>query len=439
MTITITPLGGFGEVGRNCVSIELNGQILIIDMGFNLEKLLEFETKYNLNKKPSLNFMIKKEILPELNKLKYKRKKIVGILCSHAHLDHIGAIPYLARKLNCNIYATPFTSQVIKSLCDKKFDFSKIKSKSTNSKFNISGINIEFIPVAHSTPQAVIIAIHTPSGIIMYANDFKLNSGFLECSQTNLTNFEKYKNKVKLLFLDCLYASHKGIAKSEIEIKTEIDNLEKDKKLNLKNKRTIIVSTFSSHIERLITLANLGKKLNKKIVFLGSSLFKYIKCAKETNIFDLSSYGEIVSGKRNINYFFKNLVNPKDYFLIVTGHQGEPNSVLKKMSEGLFNFTKEDIIIFSNTVIPAKVCIENRLELENKLNKTKVQIIKDIHASGHLHADEHKKFVSLINPQIIVPSHGENFMEESMKKLFEKEPFSKIKVIPLKIGEKFTF
>jgi ribonuclease J len=437
MTTIITPLGGFGEVGRNCLALDLNGQILIIDMGFNLEKLLEFETKYDLNKKPSLNFMIKKEILPKLNLLKYKRKNIVGILCSHAHLDHIGAIPYLARKLKCNIYATPFTSSVIKSICDVKFDFSKIKSMPTNAKFNISGINIEFIPVAHSTPQSVIIAIHSPIGIIMYANDFKLQSGFLEDSQTNLELFEKYKNKVKVLFLDCLYSSHKGSCESEFDVIKQFQKIEKE--VDLKNKRAIIVSTFSSHIERLITLAKLGKKYNKKIVFIGSSLSKYIKSAKDTQIVDLSEYGEIISGKRNIHYFFNNLKNPKDYYFIVTGHQGEPNSVLKKMADGLFDFTKKDLIIFSNKIIPAKVCEENREKLEKKLNKTGVQIIKDVHVSGHLFSEDHKQFVSIINPQIIVPSHGENFMEQNMVNLFKKEPFSKIKVIPLKIGENLTF
>lgn len=430
MTLTLIPMGGFGEVGRNCLGLDINGKIIIIDMGINLEKLLQIESKTKSNFKPSIKKLMKKDALPKIDLLNKRRKDVVAIICSHAHLDHIAAIPYFYKNFNCQIHTTPFTAEVIRSISSKTNLNLNIKTHKSNDKFNISGINVEFIPVAHSTPDAILIAIHTSIGIILYANDFKFDENPIIGNTTDENLLSTYKNKIKLLFLDSLYSGKNEYCKSEATTREKLLSLE------LKNNRAIFATTFSSHIARLLSLCDLAKKHKREIIFMGSSMSKYIRASKNSKILDLEKRGKILSSKIEILNFLSQIKDYSKYFFIVTGHQGETNAVLSKTILPNFKFKKDDLVIFSNTVIPAEICIENRTILEQKLKNKNVQIIKDIHTSGHLYAKDHQKFLKLISPEIVIPSHGDELMTQNMLKTLQK---LNIKGINLKTGEKLQF
>ncbi|MDD3176043.1 MAG: MBL fold metallo-hydrolase [Candidatus Nanoarchaeia archaeon] len=432
MSVTIIPLGGFGEIGRNSLALDIDGKILIIDFGFHLERYLEVLAKRKTQFNPSLKLLKKAEVLPDLTRLKGRKRDLVGIICSHAHLDHIGGLQYLANKFSCKIHATPFTASVIRSLAEKNNKTTSLEIHPCNSSFNISGINVDFIPVAHSTPDAVIIAIHTSAGVIMYANDFKLDQTPVIGNKTNLDLLKKYSGKVKLLCMDCLYSSQKGHCESEETTRKELLSLK------LKNYRAIFATSFSSHIARIKTFCDMAKKLNRKIIFAGSSLSRYLESAKDVKLIDLISNNTVLKTKQDIYDFFRRLRYPEEYFFIVTGHQGEPNSTMMKLIEGEFKFSSQDLVIFSNKIIPSEVCIQNREYLEKKLSQDKVHQIKDIHVSGHLFQEDHKKVVSMLKPEYLWPSHGEPLMMENMNDVFLKEGFKREKILMLKTGDKFN-
>ncbi|MGE0793246.1 MAG: MBL fold metallo-hydrolase [Candidatus Woesearchaeota archaeon] len=433
MSVTVIPLGGFQEIGRNCLALDIDGKILLIDFGFNLERFLEISKRKTNFFKHSTKSLLNSNVLPDILKLKQRKKDVIGIICSHAHLDHIGAIPYLANKFSCKIHATPFTASVIRKLSlEKTKKPLNIEVHDSNSHFNIAGINIDFIPVAHSTPDSVVIAIHTSAGIIMYANDFKIDETPIIGNKTNLNLFKKYSGKIKLLCLDCLYSAQKGHCESESTIKEELLNL------NLKNHRAIFASTFSSHIARISTLCDLAEKLNRKVVFAGSSLTRYLSAAKDSNILDLTKNKLMLKFKKDISTFFRNIIDPENYFFIVTGHQGEENSTLLKLINGNFKFNKNDVVLFSNHIIPSEICIKNRKKLENNLNKFNVKMIKDIHVSGHLFAEDHNTICNILKPEYILPSHGDEQMMDTMRKNLISTGFKRSKILNLKVGSKFT-
>ena len=433
MVLNILPLGGFGEVGRNCLGIDVDGKIILIDFGFNLERFLELGNRDDPSRKIPMPKLLSSGALPAIGMLKGREKDVVGILCSHAHLDHIAAVPYLVHKLNCNIHATPFTAAVMRSLRGMDMDKIFIKEHKSDSSFTIAGIKIDFIGVSHSTPDSVIIAVHTSEGTILYANDFKLDENPVIGTSTSLSKLDKYKGKVKILLLDCLYATKKGHCPSEREARKDVLNLK------LTEHRAIVVSTFSSHIARLKSIAELAKTTNREIVFMGSSLGRYIDAAKDTELVDLAEYGQVLRFSRQVNGFFETLEDPSKYFMIVTGHQGEDNAVLTRMTDGLFDFKAEDVVVFSNTVIPADICIENRKALEEKLNDKNVTMIKNIHVSGHLFSDDHRQVVEYLCPTYVIPSHGEHFMEDAMVNMLKNIGFPEKNILKLQVGKKREF
>jgi ribonuclease J len=195
----------------------------------------------------------------------------------------------------------------------------------------------------------------------------------------------------------------------------------KDVLLGTDNKdNLIIVTTFSSHIARLKSIIEFGQKLNRKIIFLGRSLAKYVKAAENIGIVDFSKDVEIVKYGRQIERMLKKVDKDREkYLLIVTGHQGEPKSVLYKIAKGEFEFDlyPEDSVVFSCRTIPTPTNIENRDALENELKQTGVRIFKDIHQSGHAAREDLRDFINLVKPKNIIPAHGTKEMRDALAEL----------------------
>jgi ribonuclease J len=412
--IKIIPVGGFSEIGRNCVIVRYKDEAVMLDVGLHMEHYVKItQDEYDYSSIP-LSKLVASEAIPDLMIDDFKYVK--GVCVSHAHLDHIGAIPFHASKFKYPVHATRFTAEVIKAIMrDKRKRGLRLEIHKENETFKISkNLKVQFINVTHSTPQTVIIVVHTPIGCVVYANDFKLDKNPLMGSIPNYDALKKLKN-VKALIMDSLYALEDSHTPSESEAKKMIKKALFESDLENKN---VIATTFSSHIVRLKTLVEMAEELGRRPVFVGRSLAKYLDAAKEAGIANFEDRADFVKFGSNVESYFKKASNLKNKFFIVTGHQGEPKAVLSRMvKNNVFKFEKEDKVFFCCTIIPVEENFRNREVLENALKSKGVSIVKDLHVSGHAARKDHEEFIKLVRPEKIIPTHGEVNMLESQKEL----------------------
>lgn len=427
MTVTITPLGGIGEVGRNCVAVEVDNDIFICDMGFHLERFIEVTEDDYPARGHLLRRLVSTQAIPDRKWLRSRKDRIKGICISHAHLDHVGAIRYLAKGLDCPIYATKFAANVIRSMEERKLP--KIVEVKVGATVTVNSLSIEFIRLSHSTPESCILAFHTPNdGIVVYANDYKNDQ---HAPFEPPTDVERIKQlSASALIVDSLYANAPGHCPSELKARNHVLSLQPQ----LENKRAIVVSTFSSHIYRIKSLIELAKRLKRTPIIVGRSLSKYLSAGDY--LFPEAKYLKQYKYRNEVNEFLSNVSNPQKYFLIVTGHQGEPNAVLSRMANGVFDFTSEDAVVFSCRTIPSPITIENREVLENKLHEHHVDVIKDVHVSGHAHQEDHRDLLSWLRPKYVIPAHAEPAGDKAMIELVNE--FEGMQALQLKLLESFT-
>lgn len=418
--IEIYAVGGYNEVGKNCTAVRVDEEVVIVDLGIHLEsyiKLTEDEDLIKINPEK----LVEVGAVPKISILDKVKDEIKAIIISHAHLDHLGAVPYIANKLKAPIIGTPFTVEVIKSILKEdriKID-NEIKTLNSNSSYNLSDkIKIEFVHITHSTPQTVLVAIHTKYGIVFYANDFKLDLYPTLGKKPNFKRLEEIgKEGVIALIVESTYAADAKKTPSESVAKEML----RDVLLGTDNKNNIIlITTFSSHIARLKSIIEFGKKLNRKIIFMGRSLAKYVKAAENVGIVNFSKDVEIVKFGKQIKRKLNKIDKEREkYILVVTGHQGEHKSVLYRISKGEFKFNlrHEDNVVFSCRTIPTPTNIANREALENELKHHGVRIFKDIHQSGHAAREDLRDFINILKPKNIIPAHGNKEMKEALANL----------------------
>ncbi len=420
MTIEICAVGGYKEVGKNMTAVKVDDEVIILDMGIHLENYINYTEDEDV-RTLSNEELLSVQAIPNDNIIKNWKHMVKAIVPSHAHLDHLGAIPFLAKTYeNPPIIATPFSSAVLRAIMrDNKMRISnEIIELNPNSKIKISdNITIELINVTHSTPQTSIICIHTHYGKILYACDFKFDDSPGIGKKTNYRRLEELsKEGVLALFCDSTYAEDKRKMPSEevarAALKEVLQTCQNENNL-------IIVTTFSSHLSRIKAIIENGQKINRKIVLLGRSLSKYIEAGIETGIFNIPDDVEMVKFSSKIKKHLKRIKNRQNYLLIVTGHQGERKATLSKMATGEleFNIKPGDHIVFSCTVIPTETNRENRKELERELEGKKARIFRDIHVSGHGAREDLRDLIDIVKPKHIVPAHGFDTMKSALKKL----------------------
>lgn len=413
MGLSILPLGGFGEVGKNCVVIIVDEEAFICDIGVHLEHYVELTGNDFFQEKHVYRKLVRAGAIPDIKPLQRKKLFIRGIFCSHGHLDHIGAIPFLYNKIKRPIYATPFTSKLIHSFSADHGVHPQVTPVKTGKKIRLSPkVSVEFIHVAHSIPQSALIAFHTPYGVVLYGNDFKNDQSPPFEKPTDMASFKKLRGDMRVLLLDSLYSEHDEYTTSEKDARELLFDLEK----KISSNRAIVISTFSSQISRLQSICDFADKLNRKIIFLGRSLTRYIRAAKDSGVIDLTSRGRCLPYARQVKRFLEKETRPQDYVIVVTGHQGEPGAVLDRMSRGEFSFTPEDAVIFSCSIIPSPKIEHQRAELEDRLSENGVDLFTSIHSSGHASGKDIDDFVTLLEPEIVVPAHGDSQMEDAFCK-----------------------
>ena len=418
--IQVFTIGGYSEVGKNMTAVKVDDEIIILDMGLYLPSVLEYEEgdPHDLTTKD----LIKIGAIPDDNILRDYRDNVKAIILGHCHLDHIGATQYLALHYNCPIIGTPYTLEVLKNIIEENSRIvPRLKQLNYNSSLQITdNIKIEFINITHSTLQTVLVVLHTKYGLIVYANDFKLDNHPTIGKKPNYERLEKLSEDCKLLIMDSLYSNLETKTPSEKVAKEML----KDVMLGTQNKNNaMIITTFSSHIARLRSIVEFGKMLNRKIVFLGRSLYNYVKAAEKL---DLANFNDVeLIGFRN--QVKKRLMQIEkegrsNYLIVCTGNQGEPEAILTRIvkKELPFELLPNDIVIFSCRTIPTKMTIQNREFVEDRLKQKHVRIFTNIHQSGHAAREDHRDMINIIKPKNIIPVHGDRAITKGLETLAEE-------------------
>ncbi|MEM4331045.1 MAG: MBL fold metallo-hydrolase RNA specificity domain-containing protein [Candidatus Pacearchaeota archaeon] len=436
----IRAIGGFSEVGKNMTVAEFNEDAFIFDEGFYLPAIVQLEER----EKGLFTEKRLREIgaLPNDESISQIRNKIRAQIIGHAHLDHVGAASFISNYYNAPIYGTPYTIEVLESLNRDSQQFLKNKMKviQPNSSFKIKGYkrdySVDFINITHSTPQTSIISLNSHEGSFVYANDFKLDDTPTFGLKPNYQKMrEVAKNGVKALMIDSLYSAYDRKTPSERIAKHLLEEVLFG--IN-KEKSAIFVTTFSSHIARLKSIVEFGERLRRQVVFLGRSLDKYCHAATNIGIAPFLNKVKIISYTKQIEKELKRIEkNREDYLVVCTGHQGEPGSVLERISRGVlpFNFKENDNLVFSSSVIPTEINKENFFKMEERFKRKKVRIFRDVHVSGHGSKEDLRDLIKIFNPENIIPSHGDETKTKPLLELAEEMGYSRKQVHLLKDGD----
>ncbi|WP_298668923.1 RNase J family beta-CASP ribonuclease [uncultured Methanofollis sp.] len=410
MDTEIVAVGGYNEVGRNMTAVRCGKEIVIFDMGIRLDQIMihedaEIENMHSLD-------LIEMKAIPDDTMMNTVEGSVKAIVCTHGHLDHIGAIPKLAHRYNAPIIGTPYTAELIKQQIqgEQKFGVNnKIQVLKAGHRYRISpNLTLEFVKMQHSIIDTVMAVLHTKDGAIVYANDFKLDRTPVIGEPPDFARLRQIgKEGVLALIVESTNIEKSGRCPSERIardlVRDTITSYEDDK-------NAIIVSTFSSHIARIKTIAECAHEIGRKPVLLGRSMERYSTAAEQLKLVAFPQSLSVFGNRRTVDRTLRHIMKTgKDKFMpIVTGHQGESGAILTRIAQGdtPYKVEKGDKILFSAKVIPNPMNYGQRHLVETLLKMKGARIFDDLHVSGHAYREDHYELVHLLNPQHIIPSHG---------------------------------
>ena len=385
--LKIIPLGGLGEVGKNMTVFEFGSDIIIVDCGMGFPD----EDMYGVD-----------IVLPDLTYLKTNANRIRGLILTHGHEDHIGAVPYFIRELNVPIYTMPLTAALVE-LKLEEHDLlynTQIFIRKTGSPFRLGAFTIEFIHVNHSIPDSVALAIGTPLGTVIHTGDFKIDLTPISGGMIDLTRFGQLgKDGVLALLSDSTNAENPGHSASERKVGDSFD------KLFTGCDKRIIITTFASNVHRLQQIITVAAKHGRKVAITGRSMENILRVSTILGYMDIPE--NVMTDIEHINKL------PKDQVVIIsTGSQGESMSALYRMA---FSEHKQvtigagDRVIISASAIPGNETTISRVidALFHKGAEVIYDRHTDLHVSGHACQEEHKMMLALTKPKYFIPVHGE--------------------------------
>jgi len=387
VSLKIIPLGGLGEIGLNMMVFEYGETLFVVDVG------LMFPEDYMLG----VDYVI-----PDMDYLKQSKLKVSGIILTHAHEDHIGALSYLLKEINAPVFGTPFTLGLVRHKLEEKnlLSSATLHEIFPGEKLKLGEFEIEFIRVGHSVVDGVGLAINTPIGLIVHTGDFKISHSSIDGMLTDVNRFALCGEEgVLALLSDSTNVEKEGYTISDKEISDTLARIMEGKK------GRIIIALFASNITRIQHIVNIAREREKKIVISGRSIEVSVNIARELGYLSIPEGMEI--GIDQIGDF------PDDEIIMVTtGSQGEPMSALARMAAGFHKQIKvkqEDTVILSSKFIPGnEKAIANII---NKLYKRGADVIyekiSEIHVSGHAFREELKLMINLTKPKYFIPIHGE--------------------------------
>ncbi len=425
MEIEVCAVGGYSEVGKNMTAVRVDDEVVLLDMGFHLQKLTEYEEQGGSRLGLSHNRLMKLGVIPDTDVIDGWRSKVKAIALSHVHLDHIGAAPYLAKNYKTKIYGTPFTTEVLRETY-KADDIqlqNHIETIETGKRIRISdNLELEFVHMTHSTPHCTFVLIHTKQGVIVYASDFKFDNNPVVGKLPDMARLKKLAHEnVRAVIVNSLYSYDARKTPGEHVARDML----KEVMLGTDQERNAMIGTcFASHIARLRSFIDFGKKLGREVCIFGKSMRRYIMAAEKCGIVNFTKEAKVIgfSGmiRRKIKQMQKN--GMENYLVLATGGQGEKEATLTKMLNGTYNFNiqKDDSFIFSNKVIPVSPNIQNRKKMEEQLLKHNARVFSNVHVSGHAGREDLRELIEMINPEVIIPFHGERKLLEPMGDLAEE-------------------
>ncbi len=386
--VRIIPLGGLGEIGKNITLYECGEDMFLVDCGMTFPD----------EEMPGIDIVI-----PDFTYVLKNVDKIKGLVVTHGHEDHIGAIPYLLKEFNLPVYGTALTLGLIEGKLKEHrlLDSAKLNTVKPGDTVKLGCFSIEFIHVNHSIPDAVAVAITTPSGVIVQTGDFKIDTTPIDGEVIDLARFaELGKKGVLALLSDSTNAERPGFTQSERIVGESFSNLFKKAE-----KKRIIVATFSSNIHRLQQIIDEAARCGRKVAVSGRSMLNVVAVASELGYLTVPE-GVLV----DIDVI--NRYTPDQLVIITTGSQGEPMSALRRMAFGdhrKVNISAGDMIIISATPIPGNEKLVTKVI--NELLKLGAQVVYekmyDVHVSGHACQEELKIMLDLVKPKFFIPVHGE--------------------------------
>jgi len=421
--IGIIAVGGYNEMGRNMTAVHVGDDIIIFDMGLRLDQVqihedMEIERMHSFD-------LIKIGAIPDDTVMKGVNGTVRAIVCTHGHLDHIGAIPKLAHRYKAPIIATPYTIGLIKQLIksERKFPAENelVEMNAGETKEISKNLSIEFIRVQHSTLDCVFIAVHTPRGILLYANDFKMDRTPTLGEPPDIKRLKQIgKEGVFLMITESTNAAIVGKTPSERIAKDMLNDVLIGTE---ETESGVIVTTFASHIARIAATLEIAKKMDRIPVLMGRSMDKYVKLAAKMGYVQLPENLKMYGVRKNIDKAFARIASEgkEKYLPIVTGHQGEPGAVLERISLDNTGYRIEsgDKVIFSANVIPTPSTRANRHVLETKLKMRGARIYDGVHVSGHACKEDHWELLRMINPEHVIPAHGNLVMHSAYIEMAE--------------------
>lgn len=419
----IYTIGGYNEVGRNMTAVEVRDDIVILDMGYHMEELIGTDEEVEeLSTKAAQKY----DIVPDDSAIFSQREKVKGIVIGHGHKDHVGAIPKLANSYDCPIIASPYTMKIIEEeiTSDHKAVSNERQVLKAGEMYTLSSsIAVEFITITHSIPHSMLTVLHTREGRVLYGLDFRLDNYPVLGDKPDYERLKELgREGVKVLLGDSTRVTVPGTGNSETtvknELKVKLDRL-------LKESGAIIITTFSSHIERLKSILDVNDS-RRKVAFIGRSLKEYTRPAEELGLIDLSGV-EIASYRDEVDALFEKISDARSEWLIAcTGNQGEARSILKKLSADKFPLKvgSEDSVIFSSTTIPTPINRAERYSVERALKKKGARLHLDLHASGHAHREDLRLLLRMITPDIMIPAHGDIHMLAAHADLAREEGYT---------------
>lgn len=389
MKISVGILGGVGEIGKNMFFIEEQDGILVIDAG------IIFPEEYMLG----IDIVI-----PDFSYLLKFREKIKGIILTHAHEDHIGALPVILPRLQMKIpvYGTKLTLGILEEKLKDAgvLNFAEIKEIFPGNPEKIGNFSVDTFRVNHSIPDSIGVIVYTSEGIVIHSGDFKIDHTPVDNVKMDFAKLAKIgEENVLLLFSDCLNVDKEGYTPSERNVGESFERIFR------KTSGRIIIATFASNVHRIQQIINLALNYGRKIAIAGKNLQNIIKISHKLGYLDIPE-GIVIPLSEIENYPFSEIV------LLATGTQGEPMSALNKMARDEFKDVKiipGDIVIISATPIPGN---ENFIfKTINALFRKGAEVIYEkednIHVSGHASREELKFLLNLVKPKFVIPFHGE--------------------------------
>lgn len=384
--VQIIPLGGLGEIGKNMTVFRYGDDMILIDAGlmFPEDDMLGIDL-----------------VIPDITYLVENKDKIKGIFLTHGHEDHIGALPYVMKQIDCPVYGTALTLGILQGrLKENGVGNETLHVVKPGDKINTGAFKLDFIRVNHSIPDAVAIAITTPIGVIIHTGDFKIDHTPVDGQVMEFNKFAEYGDRgVLCLLADSTNAERPGFTPSEKMVGQTFDEEFRYAK------HRIIVATFSSNVHRIQQVIDTAVKYDRKVAVIGRSMVNVVNIAKELGYLKVPE-GVLIDIDETHNY------TPEKVVIITTGSQGEPMSALTRMAMNdhkKVDIMPGDTVIISATPIPGNEKLVSRTI--DHLYKLGADVIYEksngVHVSGHASQEEIKMMHNLVRPRFFMPVHGE--------------------------------